>query len=40
MSVFSQNSHDEALNYQCDGIWRWGFREEIRVRRDHESGAP
>lgn len=31
--------HMLKLNPQCDGVWKWGLWEVIRLRWDYQSGA-
>jgi len=35
MLVYPSNSYVESHNPQCDGIWKWGFGEVVRVRLGH-----
>lgn len=40
MRVLCPSQILEALNAQCDGVWRWSLWERIRIRWAHEGGAP
>lgn len=39
MFISLQNSYNEALIPESDGVWGWGLKELPRIGLGHEDGA-